>query len=56
METMRRLFQDRNAAIAMEYAIIAAVVSMMLLMGMGQIRDALISIFNAVAASFQPGP
>lgn len=53
MEKLRRLLQDRSAATAVEYGLIAAIISVSLLLGMEQVRDALTAVLNLLTTTFQ---
>ncbi len=53
MDTLKRLIRDRSAATAIEYGLIAAIISVSLLLGMEQIQAALTAIFELLATTFQ---
>ncbi|WP_429820679.1 Flp family type IVb pilin [Ensifer sp. B1-9] len=53
MEKLRRLFRDASAATAVEYGLIAAIISVSLLLGLEQVRDALTTVLNVLATTFQ---
>ncbi|MGE6782407.1 Flp family type IVb pilin [Ensifer adhaerens] len=55
METLRRLFRGADGGIAIEYALIAALVSLSLIFGANQIGSALASIYESLAAVFPSG-
>ncbi|WP_077959926.1 Flp family type IVb pilin [Ensifer adhaerens] len=52
METLRRLFRGTDGGIAIEYALIAAIVSLSLILGAERIGNALTSIYDSLAAVF----
>ncbi|MBK5567196.1 Flp family type IVb pilin [Ensifer sp. 2YAB10] len=53
MERLRRFFRDTHAGIAIEYALIAAIVSLSLILGAEQIGSALSAVYNSVATAFE---
>jgi len=53
MEKLKRLFRDRSAGIAIEYALIAAIVSLSVILGAEQIGNVLSAVYNSVATAFQ---
>lgn len=53
MEKLRCLFRDASAATAVEYGLIAAIISVSLLLGLEQVRDALTTVLNVLATTFQ---
>ncbi|CAN7432376.1 MULTISPECIES: Flp family type IVb pilin [Ensifer] len=53
MDTLKRLIRDRSAATAIEYGLIAAIISVSLLLGMEQIQAALTAIFELLTTTFQ---
>lgn len=52
MNTLKRLIRDRSAATAVEYALIAGLICLSLLLGLEQLRDALLSLFNLLTTTF----
>ncbi|MBD9651965.1 Flp pilus assembly pilin Flp [Ensifer sp. KUDG1] len=52
METLRRLFRGKDGGIAIEYALIAALVSLSLIFGANQIGSALTYVYDSLAAAF----
>ncbi|WP_104664402.1 Flp family type IVb pilin [Ensifer adhaerens] len=50
METLRRLLRGADGGIAIEYALIAAVVALSLIIGAESIGSALSSIYESLAA------
>lgn len=53
MHKLRRLFRDRSAATAIEYGLIAAIISASLILGLEEFRDGLIGVFNLVTTTLQ---
>ncbi|NVD43131.1 Flp family type IVb pilin [Ensifer sp. HO-A22] len=53
MNTLKRLIRDRSAATAIEYGLLAAIVSVSLLLGMEQIQTALTAILELLTTTFQ---
>ncbi|WP_457585375.1 Flp family type IVb pilin [Ensifer canadensis] len=53
MNTLKRLIRDKSAATAIEYGLLAAIVSISLLLGMEQIQTALTAIFELLTTTFQ---
>jgi pilus assembly protein Flp/PilA len=49
-DTIPRLIKDESGATAVEYGLIAAVVCVGIIVGLGGVRDGLNSIFNNVKA------
>ncbi|MNL80875.1 Flp/Fap pilin component [compost metagenome] len=53
MGTLKRLIRDRSAATAIEYGLLAAIISVSLLLGMEQIQAALTTILELLTTTFQ---
>ncbi|MGF6173908.1 Flp family type IVb pilin [Ensifer sp. 4252] len=53
MGTLKRLIRDKSAATAIEYGLLAAVISVSLLLGMEQIQAALLAVFELLTTTFQ---
>ncbi|MEI2299402.1 Flp family type IVb pilin [Ensifer sp. MJa1] len=51
MDKLRRFLRDTHAGIAIEYALIAALVSLSLILGAEQIGGVLSALYNAVATA-----
>ncbi|MBP1876497.1 pilus assembly protein Flp/PilA [Ensifer adhaerens] len=52
MNTLKRLIRDKNAATAVEYGLIAGLICLSLILGLEQLRDALLSLFNLLTTTF----
>ncbi|WP_115419351.1 Flp family type IVb pilin [Ensifer sp. M14] len=52
MNTLKRLIRDRSAATAVEYGLIAGLICLSLILGLEQLRDALLSLFNLLTTTF----
>ncbi|WP_112811762.1 Flp family type IVb pilin [Ensifer sp.] len=48
MDTLKRLFRDRSAATAVEYGVIAGVISGILLIGLQAFSDSLLVLLNYI--------
>jgi len=53
MDTLKRLVRDRSAATAVEYGLIAAIISVSLLLGMEQIQAALTNILELLTTTIR---
>lgn len=53
MEKLKRLVRDTSAATAVEYGLIAGIICVSLLLGLGQVRDGLSSIFDLLTTTVQ---
>ncbi|KOF17919.1 pilin [Ensifer adhaerens] len=53
MNTLKRLIHDRSGATAVEYGLIAAIISVSLLLGMEQIQAALTAIFELLTTTIR---
>lgn len=51
MSLPERLCRDRSGATAIEYALIASLIAMVMLPAIGPVTDALISVFQQVTAA-----
>ena len=49
---MRRLIKDESGATAIEYALIAVMIALVIITSVTNVGDALIPIFDAVVAGF----
>ncbi|OOG71651.1 hypothetical protein B0E45_10580 [Sinorhizobium sp. A49] len=52
MNTLKRLIRDKSAATAVEYGLIAGLICLSLILGLEQLRDALLSLFNLLTTTF----
>ncbi|WP_457581170.1 Flp family type IVb pilin [Ensifer canadensis] len=52
MNTLKRLIRDKSAATAVEYGLIAGLICLSLILGLEQLRDALLSLFNLMTTTF----
>ncbi len=51
MKFLERLRRDQSGATAIEYALLASLIAMVMLPAIGPVTDALISVFQQVAAA-----
>jgi len=54
MQTLRRFLQDDTGATAIEYGLIAALVSVVIIVALTTVGDNLTSTFNAIGTALAP--
>ncbi|MDQ0321589.1 pilus assembly protein Flp/PilA [Pararhizobium capsulatum DSM 1112] len=56
MQTFSRFMQDKTGATAIEYGLIAALISVALIAGFGSFSDSLVDVFKKIATAMADAP